>query len=407
MFVNPLSLGGNNQTFGNLPLPSKKPLPQPIVNKTRNPDDHLPRFVNFIADYTGCGHWRMLWPEQILNTYRMCVMQSSTVMITDPKYFHGVTTVRVQRQATESQQHYLKFLKEQMGCRLIYEIDDICFGEDIPQWNAFRDAFTDDSTRNRIQTMMEYCDEMTVTCDSMREYFLKKTNQKNITVIPNYVPKFWIDRFYDTKKISRRYDKNIKKPRILYAGSSSHFDCQSKNKGQDDMSHVIDSIIKTVDNYRWVFLGGAPTQLKKYIDNGKIELHKWCHLNDYPYYVQTMNIDLMIAPLHNNIFNQCKSDIKFLEACAMGIPMVCQDIITYDKCKHKFDTGSQMLNQINTIISNKKTYMSVCERNYSILNNLWLENENNRSKYLEIYKHPYGHHERENINKINAYKKNN
>jgi len=396
MFVNPFT-PTKTPTFGSLPLPAERQkLPAP-------PDQELSRYLNFIADYTGCGHWRMLWPEQVLNAYRHCVMQSSTVMITDPKHFHGVTCVRVQRQANESQKQYLRFLKEQMGVRLIYEIDDIVFGEDIPMWNAFRDAFTDNKIRTNIQDMMEYCDEMTVTCDAMRNYFLSKTKQKNITVIPNYPTRTWIDRFYDPKKISIRFDKNIKKPRIMYAGSSSHFDLQQKNNLQDDVTHVIESIEKTIDKYQWVFLGGFPIQLKKYVDNKKIEFHKWVHLHEYPYKVNQLNIDVMVAPLADNVFNNCKSEIKFLEASALGIPMVAQDIVTYDRCKNKFETGGQMINQIQEVLSNKKNYMTLCERNYSIVNNMWLENENNRQKFAELYKYPYGHRERTNINKINDH----
>jgi len=47
--------------------------------------------------------------------------------------------------------------------------------------------------------------------------------------------------------------------------------------------------------------------------------------------------------------------------------------------------------------------MTLCERNFSIVNNMWLENENNRLKYVELYKHPYGHRDRININKINDH----
>lgn len=402
MFVNPLAPGSNSQSFGHLPIPQK-----PVIRAPRTPDQELPRYLNFIADYTGCGHWRMLWPEYVMNSYRHCVMQSSTVMITDPKHFHGVTCVRVQRQANEAQKGYLRFLKEQMGVRLIYEIDDICFGEDIPKWNAFREAFTDEKIRTNIQSMMEYCDEMTVTCDSMKNYFHKKTNQKNITVIPNYPTKTWIDRFYEPKKISIRFDKNIKKPRVMYAGSSSHFDLRQKNNLRDDMTHVVDNIIQTIDKYQWVFMGGIPLQLKKYVDNGKIELHPWAHLNDYPYVVNKLNIDVMVAPLMDNVFNNCKSEIKFLEACALGIPMVAQDIVTYDRCKNKFETGDQMITQIQNVLSSKKKYMSICERNYGIVDKMWLENENNRQKYVELYKYPYGHSDRVNINKQNGLNKNN
>lgn len=398
MFVNPLN---NNlaPTFGSLPLPVNNP---PVK---KSDDSKINRYLNFIADYTGCGHWRMLWPEQILNSYRHCVLQSSTVMITDPKHFHNVNCVRVQRQATETQFHYLRFLKEKMNVRLIYEIDDICFGEDIPQYNAFRDAFVSDKTRNGIQAMMEYCDEMTVTNSEMKKYYSTRTGQKNITIIPNYPPKFWLGRLYDYKHSVKLYEKYRKKPRVLYAGSSSHFDLHNKNNQQDDITHIIDNIIETLDDIQWVFMGGHPAALKKYIDNGKIEYHKWSHLIDYPEKLKSLNINAMVAPLADNIFNKCKSNIKFIEGAALGIPVICQDLPTYNISNIKFKTGKEMVHQLTRLFNDKKYYTSNVIKNYDKVTNLWLENENNRKKYHELYEYSYGTPNRLLLNKINDSEK--
>ena len=56
------------------PQPFSSPLAQPFGNSpTRNPkpqkprEESMPRFVNYLADYSGCGHWRILWPEQVIN----------------------------------------------------------------------------------------------------------------------------------------------------------------------------------------------------------------------------------------------------------------------------------------------------------------------------------------------------
>lgn len=400
MFVNPLGNQIHNTPFSNPHLPSSIPTamgPQPVKSS-----NDIPRFLNFLADYTGCGHWRMIWPEHVLNAYRQCVIQSSTVMVTDPKHYHDVGCIRVQRQASPNQKEFLKFLKDNTSARLVYEIDDICFSEDIPEWNPFRGAFTSHETRVNIQEMMELCDEMTVTCESMRQYFLGKTSQKNITVVPNYIPRLWAGEIYSKKLTSQLYDKHIKKPRILYAGSSSHFDINNKNNNRDDISHVIDFIINSINKYQWVFLGGIPPVLEKYKDSGKIELHPWTHLYEYPRKVRELQINAMIAPLEPNTFNRCKSDIKFLEAAACGIPIICQDICTYNNiCKNLFNTGEELSSQLSQLFSSKKGYMKIVESNYNAVCKRWLENESNRNKFLEIYKYSYGSPERVELNKKN------
>ena len=167
------------------------------------------------------------------------------------------------------------------------------------------------------------------------------------------------------------------------------------------MSHVIDGVLSTINKYQWVFLGGYPAALENLVQQGKVEFHKWAHLCDYPDIVYNLKINAMIAPLADNIFNRCKSNIKFLEASGLGIPIICQDIGTYDICPNKFTTNTQMLDEINKLFNNKKYYMNICESNYNKLCNLWLENIDNRTKYLELYKYSYGSPERVNINNIN------
>jgi hypothetical protein len=47
--------------------------------------------------------------------------------------------------------------------------------------------------------------------------------------------------------------------------------------------------------------------------------------------MQLRKMDLLIAPLVDNPFNRCKSNIKWLEFSALGIPMAGQNICTYNK----------------------------------------------------------------------------
>ena len=41
---------------------------------------------------------------------------------------------------------------------------------------------------------------------------------------------------------------------------------------------------------------------------------------DFATFFQTQSADIFIAPLVDNIFNQCKSPIKFFEYSALGVP---------------------------------------------------------------------------------------
>ena len=153
--------------FGS-PLSNPRP-GAPLVTKNAPPtvprEQSMPRFVNYLADYSGCGHWRILWPEQ------------------------GVKCVKLQRQASKSQVDFVKHLKkvqQEHGFKIIYEVDDVVFREEIPDYNKFKFAFDTAEVRDNCIQIMDMADEITVTCDFMRKLFQSKLTNKKVTVIPNF-----------------------------------------------------------------------------------------------------------------------------------------------------------------------------------------------------------------------------
>ena len=80
------------------------------LKKSGHAAPDLPRGLNFYADYSGCGHWRMIWPELLLNCFAKANVQGGTVMIGDKNFYKGLKTIRIQRQATESQLNYIKWV---------------------------------------------------------------------------------------------------------------------------------------------------------------------------------------------------------------------------------------------------------------------------------------------------------
>jgi len=386
-------------TVGSLAALAQATLKEEEAKKKK---DDLDRVLNFYADYSGCGHWRMIWPEQVLKANQKFNIAGSTVMVGEGNFFHNVKTIRVQRQATLQQKEYFSFLKDiqkQNNMNLIYEIDDIIFHEDIPEYNKFKTAFADPEIRKTSMEIMQMADEMTVTNQFMKEYFQEKTGHEQITVIPNFVPKFWMDRFYDRTEISTNYENNKKKPRILYCGSGAHFDVDQRVKHQDDFFLVNDAIRKTVKDFQWVFFGGFPGPLADLVRERKVEFHGWEGLMRYPYKIHELKCQLMYAPLADNTFNKAKSDLKFIEGCCMGIPTICQDLVTYKNAPYKFKTGDELIDQIKALVSDRKRYMSASKKAKIFSNNRWLED--NIGFYEELYKYPYGHPDRKNINKLN------
>ena len=387
------------------PIAPVAPPQQQPAQKEKPTEAHLPRIVQYGADTSGCGLYRLGWVNHLLNYQGRAMVCDSTVMVTDPRFYHNVKSIRLQRQALNAQRDFVKFLKsiqKDCGFKLIYEVDDVVFREDIPDYNKFKSAFVSDEIRNNIVEIINLCDEVSVTCDFMRELYQMRTGKKEITVIPNFPAKFWIGNFYNQDRITSLYEKNKKKPRILYAGSGAHFDVENKVGQKDDFEHVIKNIIDSRKKYQWVFMGAFPLALRPYIENGDIEFHPWQRLYNYPEKIHNLGVQMMVAPLQDNAFNRSKSDLKYIEACAFGLPVACQDMCTYADAEIKFKTGDEMLYQIEEELRRVGHYKNSSHKRRKVAENRFLELDKNIGCYEELFTLPYGSPQRVNLKRFNT-----
>jgi glycosyltransferase involved in cell wall biosynthesis len=350
------------------------------------PGQGLSRAINYYADYAGCGWWRMIAPEMLMNISNKAVICGLTTMVLDPRFYSGIKAVRLQRQATPVQLQFLKFLKQgsaQHNFKIIYEIDDIIVKHDIPDYNRCKVAFESDEIMNSCIEMMQMSDEISVTCQYMKDYYINKTGNKKVTVIPNYPAKMWLDGHYDPKKIIKDYQNNKKKPRIAYVGSGTHIDVMNKTNQKDDFAHVVDDIISSRKDIQWVFVGAFPLACKPFIDRGEMEFVQWFPLLELWKAYTTTDIQAVIAPLQSNAFNMAKSNIKFLEAATAGIPGCFQRMVTYKDAPLLFDTGSELIDQIKFLTKNEDTYMKYSKKAREYSDTMWLDDH--LDEFCELY----------------------
>ena len=70
----------------------------------------------------------------------------------------------------------------------------------------------------------------------------------------------------------------------------------------------------------------CPDELRPYVR----EYHEFeIGVEAYPAKLASLNLDLAIAPLEINRFNEAKSNLRILEYGALGLPVVCTDIFPY------------------------------------------------------------------------------
>jgi len=366
------------------------------------PGSNLKRAINYYADYGGCGFWRMVWPETLMNGYQKAIINGLTTMVLDPRFYQGVDAVRLQRQATPIQLEFVKFLKQgaaQHDFKIIYEIDDVVFKDDIPMYNRCRDAFDDPKIVDSILQMMGMSDELSVTCEYMKEYYREKSGNKKVSVLPNYAPRFWMDGFYDKKIIAENWDKNKNRPRIGYCGSGTHIDVLNRTGQRDDFSGVVKQIISSRKDFKWVMMGAYPLHLKPLVDSGEIEFIPWSMIYDYPKSIHDLNLQAVIAPLEDNTFNRAKSNIKFLESACLGIPGTFQNLCTYKDAPLRFDSGDEMLDQLKMLSKDQGYHMKISKDSRAYAETMWLEDH--LDEYHELYFTPYGSSERKALLRMN------
>lgn len=397
-----IQLGIQNLPGAPLGMPVGVPSPTFIQttqpnNRPEIPGEGLKRALNYLADYGGCGYYRCMAPNLLLNLYQKAVVVESTAMILDERFYNTVQAVKFQRQATPPQRDFirhLKLLSNQTKNKLIYEIDDVVFAEDIPLYNRNRTAFVSKEIQSAIKEILSMMDEIVVTCDYFKDYMIEKSGNTNVTVVPNYLMKWWFDRYYNLGDLVKKYEKNKKKPIIAIFASGTHVDVANRVNQQDDFAAVVEHIVKTRMDFSWHFYGSFPLSLKPFIDNGQIKYFPWVQLPDFPATMANSGAQMTFAALQDNHFNRCKSNIKLIEAGAIGLPCVCPDMVTYKDAFLKYNSGDEFIDLIKSTLKNQTTYAEQCKKARAHAEKFWLDDEQNLMKHHEIYFTPFGSKDR-------------
>jgi glycosyltransferase involved in cell wall biosynthesis len=291
-----------------------------------------PRLLFMPRDNKGAGFYRMLLPASKLKD--MGITETEVTYGWNDKLVDWADVIILQR---PSETDFYGLIEETRGKgkKVIYEIDDLLYG--VAPENAGAWEFWNPETGHlgRALKIMTMCNAITVTTERLAaEYALVN---RNIHVLPNYldkdqweVPKNWTItdwNFYYRKK----YDDII---RIGWAGSASH---------KVDLEMIAKVLVKIANKYpqvHFILMGFTPkdtfgmiplrgTKCSHCGAEGQLEIEEGTDLLNYPNKLKSLAFDIGLAPIVENSFNECKSDIKLKEYGALGIPVVASGIKPY------------------------------------------------------------------------------
>lgn len=112
-------------------------------------------------------------------------------------------------------------------------------------------------------------------------------------------------------------------------------------------------------------------------------------LEDYYKFVRTLHIG--VAPLKDDPFNLCRSDVKFMEYASRGAVPVCSNVPTYNRTLKDgetgflFDTIDEMISILDRLAADPGLRRTVARRAFKYIRDERMEDDGARAR-LEFYK---------------------
>ena len=201
---------------------------------------------------------------------------------------------------------------------VVYELDDLLpeLPDEHPDFHHYL------KNRSAILRAIVEADAVTgstpALCDYMRQY------NPNVWLLPNYLD----DQVWQLKSPKTTNHSPVI---IGYMGGHSH---------SYDLESIAPVLLKVLQRYQGRvalrFWGVAPPMLIKdwpnveWFDLGLVDYREFAK------YFLEIKCDIFIAPLRDNLFNRCKSHLKYLEYSSLGAPGVYSRITPYESViEHK------------------------------------------------------------------------
>jgi len=329
--------------------------------------------INFVPmDISACGYYRIINVAEVLQSikdntgalpkYQVSIASCGKFDYTKQDY------IFTQRIAGTNNINTLLNLKKQTGVKFIVDYDDIVWAE-LPKYNKCAINWAD-NYKSMKEHLNELVDIVTVSTESLKQSLSEFVDAHKIHVIPNMIPRFKWN--YNRRPLPTN-------DHILYAGSPTHFDNTTNHYG--DFTNEWDKFLstKTVN-----IMGICPWFVK---ENNH---YNWTDMLSYShnFYDIASNNKYIIAPLAENFFNKCKSDLKYLECCAVGRVCICTD---FDDSPYNYAHPLQKVpvrvtaKQLEYIFKQcDEHYEEIVQYQYEYLNKRLLEN--NIGMYEELIK---------------------
>jgi hypothetical protein len=207
----------------------------------------------------------------------------------------------------------MKVAEEKAGVQFIMDVDDDMFAvnPDNPFWIKM-----DDEKCYWMQCMIRDNTWVSTTTEDLADVFRKRRpghHKDTVFVNPNYI----------TDEYNHKPVDNGEKIVIGYFGGSSHY----KDLHETGVAEAVKRIMIENKNVRFKAIG---MPLDKYVPRARYEFQEGKRGDDWLFGIYpTLNMDIALGPLDDNIFNNGKSNIKWQESTRAGAVFVASRLGPY------------------------------------------------------------------------------
>jgi glycosyltransferase involved in cell wall biosynthesis len=158
------------------------------------------------------------------------------------------------------------------------------------------------------------------------------------------------------------------------------------NSHVPDLEYISPVLLGLMERYpqriRFHFFGAKPPEQMAALVQVKWTPFMACSYKDFAAFFQTQTADIFIAPLVDNLFNRCKSPIKFFEYNALGVPGVFSRLETYTDVVVHGQNGllasslDDWTNALIQLIEDKELRYSLAGNAQETIRSNWLLSQN-------------------------------
>lgn len=289
---------------------------------------------------SGSRYWRLIDPFRYLRRRGIeAVMSHKGINPNDAMW----ADINVIQSCTDKDGIALLYqLQQERGKKLVVECDDYLELNPDSPFQREHDLF---EAKFVITRTMQVADMITTTTEYLANK-LRKINP-NVVVLPN---------FMDLERWDVGLRPNVTgKIRIGWCGSITHV---------EDMKMVIEPMRRIYKEHKniQIIIVGDPRVVELF-EGMPVEGMNGTPFEAWPSKLSSLQLDIGLAPLQDNEFNRCKSNIKWMEYAIVGVPGVFSPIVyPFEERVHFDGTYGQ--------IADTPEQWYRCIKNYIICENL-------------------------------------